>query len=225
MGKNVVPNAVDLYQEDVLLLTANLMKLLPHGINIYPIGSAGQKPVSSDADFLIDSVDLMTALPAATLSESRKKLEEYFKSIGLFSARTGVSVHVGIPIGRTQQVIQVDLMAVANAKEVAPLHQHDYSNDPTMKGGTLHAIWADLARMSSAPGHKNVMISPYRGLVDRETKEFITSSKDAIAKIIIGPSATSCDMRSVSAIIQALTPYTEKFNAITKTYCTQIEAL
>jgi hypothetical protein len=218
MGKNVVPNAVDLYREDVLPLTANLMKLLPTGINIHPIGSAGQKPVSSDADFLIDAKELMVAFPAATLSESRKKLEEYFKSIGLFAARTGVSVHTGIPIGNTAQVAQVDLMAVENAKEVAPLHQHDYSEDPTMKGGTLHAIWADLARMSSTPGHKNVMISPYKGLVDRDTKEFITSSKDAIAKIIIGPTANSCDMRSVSAIIQALEPYTDKYNTIRNTY-------
>jgi hypothetical protein len=109
-------------------------------------------------------------------------------------------------------------MAVENAKEVAPLHQHDYSEDSTMKGGTLHAIWADLARMSSIPGHRSIMISPYKGLVDRETKEFITSSKDAIAKIIIGPTATSCDMRSVSAIIQALESYPEKFNTIRNTY-------
>jgi hypothetical protein len=217
MGKNVVPNAVDLYREDVLLLTANLMRLLPNDIAIYPIGSAGQKSVSSDADFLIDATELMIAFPASTLSDSRKKLEAYFKSIGLFAARTGVSVHVGIPIN-SKQVVQVDLMAVENAKEVAPLHQHDYSEDPTMKGGTLHAIWADLARLSSVPGHKSVMISPYKGLVDRETKEFITSSKDAIAKIIIGPTATSCDMRSVSAIIQALEPYTEKFNTIRNTY-------
>jgi hypothetical protein len=193
------------------------MRLLPNDIAIYPIGSAGQKSVSSDADFLIDATELMIAFPASTLSDSRKKLEAYFKSIGLFAARTGVSVHVGIPIN-SKQVVQVDLMAVENAKEVAPLHQHDYSEDPTMKGGTLHAIWADLARLSSVPGHKSVMISPYKGLVDRETKEFITSSKDAIAKIIIGPTATSCDMRSVSAIIQALEPYTEKFNTIRNTY-------
>ena len=225
MGKNVVPGAVDLYREDVIALTANLIKLLPTGIRIYPIGSAGQKPVSSDADFLIDAVELMSVFPATNLSESRKKLAEYFKSIGLFSARTGVSIHVGIPIGHTTQVAQVDLMAVENAKEIAPLHQHDYSEDPTMKGGTLHAIWADLARMSATPKHKNVMISPYKGLVDRKTKEFITSSKDVIAKIIIGPTADSCDMRSVSAIIHALTPYSNKFNAIKKKYCTHIETV
>lgn len=224
MGRNVVPNAVELHKEDVIPLTMNLIKLLPNGINIFPIGSAGQKEVSSDADFLIDATELMSAFPTATLSESRKALEAYFKDLGLFAARTGVSVHVGIPINSTN-VIQVDLMAVENAKEVASLHQHDYSSDPTMKGGTLHAIWADLSRMSSMPGHASIMISPYKGLVDRETKEFITSSKDAIAKIIIGPTASACDMRSVSAIIQALIPYPEKHQAISNTYCSQLVAL
>lgn len=221
MGKNVVPNAVDLQCRDVFSLISNLIKLLPSGINIQPIGSAGKKPTSSDADFLIDAAELLHVFPAVSLSESRKKLEQYFKSIGLFASRTGVSVHVGIPIGRSQQIAQVDLMVVENAKEVAPLHQHDYSEDPSMKGGTLHAIWADLAKMSNIPGHNSVMLSPYRGLVDRKTKEFIVSDKDSIAKIIIGPTANSSDMRSVSAIIQALKPYTEKYDAISKAYCTQ----
>lgn len=218
MGRNAIPQAVELSRDDILPLTINLINLLPDIIKIYPIGSAGQKELSSDADFLIDAADLMCAFPATTLSKSRQKLEEYFKSVGLFSIRTGVTVHVGILIGYSKEIAQVDLMAVENAADIAPLHQHDYSQDPTMKGGTLHAIWADLARMSSTLGHPSVMISPYRGLVDRETKEFITSSKDAIAKIIIGPSASACDMRSVSAIMQALKHYPEKYNTIRNTY-------
>lgn len=217
MGQNAIPNAVDLHKEDVLLLTINLTKILPKGVNVYPIGSAGQKEVSSDADFLIDANELMKVFPANSLSNSRKLLESYFKSLGLYSVRSGVSVHVGIPLGRNK-IIQVDLMAVENAKEVAPLHQHDYSQDPAMKGGTLHAIWADLSRMSSYLTHKNVMISPYVGLIDRDTREFITSNKDTIAKIIIGPTATSNDMRSVSAIINALQDYPEKHRVISEKY-------
>ena len=218
MGRNVVPNAVEVSIEDVFPVTSLLIQLLPKNINIYPIGSAGQKPVSSDIDLLIDADELLDAFPAKDLSTARKLLEEYFKDLGLFSARTGVSVHVGIPIN-TNKVVQVDIMAVANAKQIAPLHQHDYSQDYNMKGGTLHAIWADLARMSTMPGHDSVMISPYKGLVDRTTKEFITSSKDAIAKVIIGPTADACSIRSVSAIIQALAQYPEKFKAIESTYC------
>lgn len=216
MGRNVVPNAVELYKEDVLILTNNLLNVLPSGINVYPIGSAGQKPVSSDADFLLDSKEVMRKFPGNTISESRALMEKYFKDLGLFSKRTGVIVHVGIPVNGS--LIQVDLMVVENAKEVAPLHQHDYSEDPTMKGGTIHAIWADLARLASVPGHNSVMISPFKGLVDRETKEFITSDKDKIAKVLIGSDASASDLRSVYAIMQALLSYPEKYNTIRNTY-------
>lgn len=219
MGKNVVPNAEELVKNDVITLKNNLKGILPEYINIYPIGSAGQKPVSSDADFLLDWNEVAKKFGGSTISETRANLEKYFKSIGLFSKRTGVIVHVGIPTNH--KVIQVDLMIIENAKEVAPLHQHDYSEDPNMKGGTIHAIWADLARMAIVPGHSSVMISPYKGLVDRETKEFITSNKDSIAKVLIGPEALSKDLRSVSAIIQALKTYPEKYQQIYDRYCKQ----
>ena len=221
MGKNVVPNAVDLHKEDVLTLTNNLLNVLPSGINLYPIGSAGQKPVSSDADFLLDAIEVMRKFPSKTISESRASIEQYLKDLGLFSKRTGVIVHAGIPVNK--KLIQVDLMIVENAKEVAPLHQHDYTEDPKMKGGTIHAIWADLARLAVVPGHTSVMISPYKGLVDRETKEFITSDKDKIAKVLIGPNASSCDLRSVCAIMQALLAHPNKHQKIYNRYCKQPE--
>ena len=87
-----------------------------------------------------------------------------------------------------------------------------------MKGGTLHAIWADLANMSSMPDHPSLMMSPYKGLVDRETKELITNNKDQIAKIIIGPQATAADMGNVHAIIDALAGSPEKLKAIKDKY-------
>lgn len=216
-GGNVVPGAVELQKKDFPLVMANLKKVLPPGMNLYPIGSAGHKEVSSDIDALIDAGELMKAFPAKELKLSRKALEDYFKNKGLFAARTGVSVHVGIPVGDTDKIIQVDLMAVENAAAAQPLHTHDYT-DPAMKGGTLHAIWADLANMSSVEGHESVMMSPYKGLVDRQTKELITSNKDEIAKIIIGPTATAADMGNPQKILAALKPYPEKYTAIRDKY-------
>jgi len=96
--------------------------VLPDGINVYPIGSAGHKEVSSDIDALIDAGELMAVFPAKELKLSRKALEDYFKEQGLFAARTGVSIHVGIPTGEGDSVVQVDLMAVENAARVQPLH-------------------------------------------------------------------------------------------------------
>lgn len=216
-GGNVVPNAVPIEKVNFQSVMANLQKVLPKGLNLYPIGSAGHKEISSDIDALVDAGELMQAFPAKELKLSRKALEDYFKSKGLFAARTGVSVHVGIPIGNTDKVVQVDLMAVENAAAAQPLHTHDYS-DPNMKGGTLHGMWADLANMSKVEGHDSVMMSPYKGLVDRNTKELVTNNKDEIAKIIIGPTATAADMGNPQRVLSALKPYPEKYQAIQQKY-------
>ena len=216
-GGNVIPNAIELQKANFPLVMANLTKILPPGMNLYPIGSAGHKEISSDIDILIDATELMKAFPTKELKLSRKALEDYFKSKGLFAARTGVSIHVGIPIGTTQDVVQVDLMAVENAEAAQPLHTHNYS-DPQMKGGTLHGIWADLANMSSMPEYPSLMMSPYKGLVDRTTKELVTANKDEIAKIIIGPTATAADMGNPQLVLTALKQYPDKYKAIKDKY-------
>jgi hypothetical protein len=216
-GGNVIPNAVSLRKEDFSSVIENLNKILPQGISLYPIGSAGKKEISSDIDALIDAAELMTVFPAKELKLSRKALEDYFKSKGLLAARTGVSIHVGIPIGVTDKLVQVDLMAVENAAAAQPLHTHDYSDD-TMKGGTLHGMWADLANVSSVEGHPSLMMSPYKGLVDRQTKELITNKKDEIAKIIIGPTATADDMGNSTKLLKALERYPDKYNLIKGKY-------
>ena len=217
-GGNVVPDAKELTKQKFPIVMDTLKSVMPPGVNLYPIGSAGHKEVSSDIDALIDAGELMKAFPSKELKIARQQLEQYFKSKGLFAARTGVSVHVGIPIGQTKDLVQVDLMAVDNAKAAQPLHTHDYSRDPKMKGGTIHAIWADLANLSSTPEHPSLMMSPYKGLVDRTTKELITNNKDEIAKIIIGPNATAQDMSSVDAMLDALKPYPQKYQAIKQKY-------
>jgi predicted nucleotidyltransferase len=216
-GGNVVPNAVQLEKANFSAVMDNLRKLLPPNMQLYPIGSAGKKEISSDIDVLVDAKELMTAFPTKELKLSRKALEDYFHSKGLFAARTGVSIHVGIPIGNTNNVVQVDIMAVENAAAAQPLHTHDYS-DPALKGGTLHGMWADLANMSQLPGHASLMMSPYKGLVDRETKELVTNDKDQIAKIIIGPTANAKDMGNPTLMMKALEQYPEKYKAIKDKY-------
>lgn len=216
-GGNVIANAKPISKADFPTAVRNLQKILPRGVNLYPIGSAGKKEISSDIDALIDAEELMTAFPAKELKLSRKALEDYFKDKGLDSARTGVSIHVGIPTGVGDDIVQVDLMAVDNAKAAVPLHTHDYT-DPTMKGGTLHGMWADLANMSSLPKHKSLMMSPYKGLLDRETKELVANDKDKIAKIIIGPTASADDMGNPTKMMKALQKYPDKYKAIKDKY-------
>jgi hypothetical protein len=219
-GGNVIAGAKPINKANFATAVKNLQKLLPKGLNLYPIGSAGKKEISSDIDALIDAEELMKAFPAKELKLSRKALEDYFKEKGLQAARTGVSIHVGIPTGAGEDIVQVDLMAVENAKAAQPLHTHDYT-DPTMKGGTLHAMWADLANMSSLPNHKSLMMSPYKGLLDRETKELVANDKDEIAKIIIGPTASADDMGNPTKMLKALQKYPDKYNMIKDKYFAQ----
>lgn len=216
-GGNVISNAKPIKKENFATAVRNLQKVLPKGINLYPIGSAGKKEVSSDIDALIDATELMKVFPSKELKLSRKALEDFFKSKGLEAARTGVSIHVGVPTGLGDDIVQVDLMAVDNAKAAQPLHTHDYT-DPTMKGGTLHGMWADLANISSLPDHKSLMMSPYKGLLDRDTKELVANDKDKIAKIIIGPTASADDMGNPTKLMKALEKYPEKYKAIKDKY-------
>lgn len=217
-GGNVVPNAKPVTRQNFESVNCKLRSLMPSGINIYPIGSAGHKDVSKDLDVLIDAGELIKVFPLADLKASKKALEDHFKQCGLFAARTGVSVHVGIPIDNSGDVAQVDIMAVENAKDVVALHNHDYDSEPELKGGTMHAIWADLANLTTLPNHPSLMMSPYKGLLDRTTRELIASDKDQIAKIIIGPNATVHDMGCITSILKALENNPDKYFPIKNKY-------
>jgi len=215
-GGKAIPSAVPVTPMNIDMVTKNLNKAMPLGIDTYPIGSAGKKSVSSDVDVLIDADQLLEVFPLDELKLARQALEKHFANMGLETKRTGVSVHVGIPNG-DGGVAQVDIMAVQNAKAAQPLHTHDYT-DSQMKGGTLHAMWADLANMSATPEAESLMMSPYKGLVNRETKELVTNNKDEIAKIIIGPSASADDMGNPTKLLKALEPYPKKYDAIKNKY-------
>lgn len=217
-GGNVIPNAKPITRQNFQIVKDTLAMLMPRGINIYPIGSAGHKEISKDLDVLIDASELQQFFDVSTLKLAKQNLQTYFECRGLFSAKSGVSVHVGIPTGAGDEVVQVDIMAVENAACAVPLHTHDYTREPGLKGGTLHAIWADLANLTSLPDHPHLMMSPYRGLLNRNSRELIASDKDAIAKIIIGPAASAADMGSVSAILTALRPYASKYDSIKDKY-------
>lgn len=201
------------------------------------------KTISSDVDVMIDTTDLMVTFPpdepkkpatdlakalTAKLGSSRAKLEDYFKKLNLPVLRSGVSVHVGIPVN--DDYVQVDIMAVENAAHAIGGHEHDYSTDQGMSGGVLHGgMWADLARASVNPltgeskiidakGQANsaLQLSPYKGLVDRATGKLLYpwSQKDNIAKIIIGSDATKDDMSSYSRLYKALQKYPAKLAAV-----------
>ena len=112
MSGNIIPNAIPVTILNYQSVIHTLSTLMPKGISIFPFGSAGKKEISGDIDMLIDSDDLMKIFPSIDIRQSRKLLQEYFIAKGLVSLRSGVSVHVGIPV--VDDIIQVDFMTVEN---------------------------------------------------------------------------------------------------------------
>lgn len=214
MSGNAIANSKPIKKENYQLLLSNLKSYLPSGIDVYPYGSAGKKELSGDIDCFIDSEVLLSVLPShrdGNLLESRKLLQEYFINQGLESKRTGLSVFVGIPLNN--DIVQVDLTPVYNPQAMMHLHDHVYESE-TMKGKDVVSIWCDLTNLTSP----TLMISPYRGLVNRETTELITNDPDEIAKIIIGKDATEYDMRSPIRLLESVKNNPIKYQHIKKTY-------
>lgn len=211
MSGNAITNAKPIKKQDYKTLLSTLKSILPYGLTLYPYGSAGKKDISGDADFFIDADDLLSVFPSKTLSDSRKTLQQYFIYRNYESSRTGTSVHVGIPVN--DDIIQVDLTTIENANTIAYLHDHVYDNNE-VKGKIIVSIWCDLANLTS----DNLMISPYKGLLTRDTKDLISNDPYEIAKIIIGPNATEYDMRSPTRLLNAVSNDSIKFQHIKNTY-------
>jgi len=208
---NAIPLSKPISRDDYGTVIQLIKNILPSGLAIHPFGSAGKKDISGDIDLFIEANELINIFASPDIKQGRKSLEEYFKNKGLCSNRSGVSVHVGVPF--EDGIIQVDFMAVDDASNLQKLHDHDYSN-PLTNGKTIVSLWCDLANATSP----TLMISPYRGLLNRQTKELITIDKDEIAKIIISDDAIGDDMTSPEKILSALLNNQPKYQIIKEKY-------
>jgi hypothetical protein len=102
----------------------------------------------------------------------------------------------------------VDL--IVRPRSAWPLHTHDFTRDPGMRGGDLWVnLYPTLAKLASKTtftdpktGEEkgNLQFSPDKGLVDRDTGEVVAIDKTEIAKILLGPTASSKDLASISGI-------------------------
>lgn len=220
MGGNIIPDAKSIQLANVANVLTELETILP--FQFWVIGSAGQKPVSSDIDILIDQKELLDHFNSISVKESKVLLSKYFENLGYTAKRSGVSVHIGIPQNEDGDIVQIDIMVVKNAEKAAPLHQHDYSDDVEMKGGTLHKMWADLTNLRSTD-ERNMMMSPYIGILNRETREVIADTKEEIAKILIDEEATTDDMSSVTKFLTAMERHPIEREVLVQKYITENE--
>ena len=143
-----------------------------------------------------------------TMSASKHALADYMTKNGFPTDPGTLTVHFTVK----GKHFSIDL--IPRPKSAWELHTHDFSRDPEMRGGDLWVnVYPVLAKLASKTtftdprtGEEkgNLQFSPDKGIVDRDTGKVITSNKDEIAKILLGPKATAKDMASMSGIRDAL---------------------
>lgn len=165
---------------------------LPH--KDFKLGSTGIRSTSGDMDIAVnqnevDKNDLYNRL-AAWAKENHPD-----DNVRQWVAKSGISVHFKTPINGDpeQGFVQTDLMF----------------GDPewmkfTMKGAGDDTPYKGMHRailMASVAKGQGMQWSPTKGLVDRETKEVITSNPAEIAVKLLGQGAKVSDLDSVETII------------------------
>jgi hypothetical protein len=149
---------------------------------------------------------------------SKAALANYMSSNGLPTDKGTLTVEYST----NGKHYSVDL--IIRPKTAWPLHTHDFSLDPGMRGSDLwDELYATLTKISSPRSFTDpksgetkgsYQFSPDKGLVDRDTGEVVTTDKDQIAKILLGPEANARQLSSLSGIKTALQKYPEKLAAI-----------
>ena len=201
-GGKIFPDAIPFDHDMIPGIMKSINGVLTKtGYKALPIGS-GATPtkgkISGDLDMIVDLADLQQAykMPDQEAKVIRKKLRQQFDLAGYKTAQSGTSVHVEVPMA--DHTHQVDIMVVANAETASKFHTHNIPDGSKFKGVNKMITIAKLAKDAG------MKWSPYKGLVNRETDELISSNLDDIAKRLIGPNSTGKDLGSVEAIISAL---------------------
>lgn len=186
-----------------------------------------QKTDSGDIDVMLDEKDVQRAFADNDLKGSKLQLSQALAKKGIKNNGASLNCVVEFDQGK---FAQVDLIVKPEAAVAIKGHQMDYSTDPTMRGGDLWLeIWPTLVKMTPSPvsgkleivdakGKPNsaLQLSPDKGVVDRATGTVIISwaDKDGIAKLMVGPHASSRDISSLSGLERVLKVVPEKWNAV-----------
>ncbi len=207
-GGNVFPDVEPFSKKESEAIFQYAQKVMPPGIDLIPVGSAGHKASSGDMDIMVDAEQMLNATATKDEKSARAALKNYLIDRGYSSAQTGINVHVKIPNG--DKFAQVDIMLVKNAGQVSKFHQHDYSIENTpFKGVHKHILLSSMAKETKTNEHPyGMMWSGFQGLFSRgpdgKKADLITQDADEVAVILLGPGATARDLGSVERILEKL---------------------
>lgn len=165
---------------------------LPH--KDFKLGSTGLRSTSGDMDIAVnqkevDKNDLYNKLAAWA------KQNHPDDDVRQWVAKSGISVHFKAPINGdpSNGFVQTDLMF--GDPEWMKFTMKGSGDDTPYKGMHRAILMASIAK------GQGMQWSPTKGLVNRETKEVISSKPEEIAGLLLGKGATLKDLDSVETII------------------------
>lgn len=222
-GGNVFPDVKPFTKEQANQILASVNKVMPKGLQLIKVGSAGHKPVSGDMDVMVDEDQLIKFFDKQIQKQyldlknagkksfpnpaqiARALLKDYFKSKGFDSAQSGINVHVKVPTAKDPA--QVDVMLTKDANNISKFHQHDYTGK--FKGSHKHMLLSSVAKHMKSKQYPNgLMWSAFQGLFSRNEKgvkdQLITRDADTVAKMLLNPKATAKDLGNVESILRAI---------------------
>ena len=199
-GGNIFPDAAPFDHEIIPAMMDQVNAVMGKtGVKALPIGS-GATPtpgkISGDLDMIADAGKIRDFFQVKDNKNAKIELENLFQQAGFDTKKSGQIVHVKTTAGGGAPQ-QVDIMVVDGGETAQKFHVHDIPTGSAYKGMHKQILIAGLAKEE---GYK---WSPYKGLVDRETNELVSSDLDEIAKLILNPNASAHDLSSVEAMVAA----------------------
>lgn len=207
-GGNVWDDVDPFSKAEAPSILQRAQQVMPPGLELIPVGSAGHKASSGDMDIMVDADSVLRAFGVKDEKTARAALKQSMLDRGVLAAQTGINVHLKIPNG--DKFAQVDIMLVKNAGQVSKFHQHDYSIEKTpFKGVHKHILLSSMAKETkSAEYPYGLMWSGFQGLFargpDGKKGDLVTQDIDEVAVILLGPGASGVDLGSVEKILNKL---------------------
>lgn len=206
-GGNVFDNTGPVARDDVAGVVDTIKRELPSKLQnqmIPNIGSAGYKVESGDIDVFVDEDAVIKNFGAEDAKGAKITLAQYFKAKGYDVKVTGRNVHVDVPYSANGQTkyAQVDIMVIADAKRVAPWHQHGprgMYDAPEFKAGHLYILLNSIAKFLG------LKVDAFAGTVNRrDDNTVVADNRRDAAKLLLNPGAKESDLDSVASVMRAL---------------------
>lgn len=207
-GGNIFDNTSAVAKQDVATVVDTARLALPSDLQkhiIADIGSAGYKIESGDIDLFVDEKRVLKHYGVDDAGQAKQMLKNYFAARGVPAVVKGRNVHADIEYTTSdgkKKYAQVDFMVIANAKRVAPWHQHGprgMYDQLDFKASHLYILLNSIAKFLG------LKVDAFAGTVNRrDNNEVVANDRDSAAKILLNPGARGDDLNSVATVMKAL---------------------